>query len=229
MTAHTAASHHRIGIRAYGAFILRLRLARSTIAAAHAWAFPSLKGKGEKAICSWDEDAITLAVEAGRDCLRSVAEPRVSALTLASTTAPFSDLQNAVIAASALRLGREVSCTDASGSTRVGLGALNRDFESRSGDRLLIAAERRVARPGSSQEMTYGSGAAALLVGQGELVAAYLGSHTVSTPFVDHYRESTPKYDYYWEERWIRDEGVAKIVPSAVQQLLSKLDCHPPA
>ena len=56
------------GITSYAAYIPRLRMARSSIAAAHAWAMPGLKaaGKGERAFCSWDEDAITMSVDAVR-------------------------------------------------------------------------------------------------------------------------------------------------------------------
>ncbi|MGQ3031459.1 MAG: hypothetical protein ACT60Q_24215, partial [Ferrovibrionaceae bacterium] len=74
-------------------------MSRAAIADAHAWALPGLKaqGKGERALCSWDEDAITLAVAAARDCLRDNGRSRPTALSLASTTAPFADLLNAAI------------------------------------------------------------------------------------------------------------------------------------
>ncbi len=39
--------------------------------------------------------------------------------------------------------------------------------------------------------------------------------------FVDHYRASDRQYDYGWEERWIRDEGYARIVPEAVKGLFA--------
>ena len=85
------------GISAHGAYVPRLRLARSAIAAAHQWSDPSFKGKGkgERAIANWDEDAITMAVEAARDCLAHGAAPgpeasaSLDALYLASTTLPF--------------------------------------------------------------------------------------------------------------------------------------------
>ncbi|NMG55498.1 3-oxoacyl-[acyl-carrier-protein] synthase III C-terminal domain-containing protein [Aromatoleum aromaticum] len=40
--------------------------------------------------------------------------------------------------------------------------------------------------------------------------------------FVDHFRATEAKYDYVWEERWIRDEGYAKIVPEAVVAALNE-------
>ena len=78
-----------VGIRSFGAFIPRRRLQRAAIAAAHAWAFPGLKGqaRGERSMCGWDEDVITMAVEAGRDCLAGAPAP--AGLSLASTTAPY--------------------------------------------------------------------------------------------------------------------------------------------
>ena len=216
-----------IGIQSYGAYIPRRRLSRAAIAEAHAWAFPSLKamGKGEKSFCSWDEDVITQAVEAGRDCLLGVDASTVGSVQLASTTAPYADLQNASLISAALSLGSSVHCADSAGSTRAGLSALIQACNSASEQaRLVIASERRLAKPGSAQEMTYGSGAAAALIGSGDgLIARFLGARAHSVPFVDHFRQSGERYDYGWEERWVRDEGISKIVPATVRALLSEI------
>lgn len=214
------------GIASYGAHIPRLRISRAAIADAHAWALPGLKGaaKGERALCSWDEDAITLAVAAARDAVRNNGRPQPAALTLASTTAPFADLQNAVIVASALNLPTSTQCSDLAGSTRAGLSALAQALESGAeGDALVVAADRRSAKPGSTQEMQFGAGAAAIQVGEDASLAKYLGRESVSHLFVDHFRATGEKHDYYWEERWIRDEGVAKVIPSTVKRLLAKI------
>jgi 3-hydroxy-3-methylglutaryl CoA synthase len=203
---------------------------RSVIAAAHAWALPSLKSfaKGEKAFCGWDEDSITMAVEAGRDCVRRPGAERESivSLSFASTTAPYADLQNASIVGAALRLPAARSSADLGGSVRAGLSALGDALqELMTGDKLIIASDKRSGKPGSAQEMLYGAGAAALRVGQGDdVIARFLGRNTVTVPFVDHFRQSGEKFDYFWEERWIRDEGVSKIVPGAVAGLLKRLD-----
>jgi 3-hydroxy-3-methylglutaryl CoA synthase len=216
-----------IGIKSFGAYLPARRISRAVIAEAHAWAFPSLKalGKGEKTLCGWDEDVITMAVEAGRDCLRGV-ESAVTTLDLASTTAPYADLQNAVLAGYALRLSSSTACADHGGSTRAGLAALARVCNTNHQcDRLVIAADKRRAKPGSAQEFSYGSGGGALLVGEGtDQIARFLGSVAVSLPFVDHFRHEGEKFDYFWEERWIRDEGVAKIIPNAVTTLVKRLD-----
>ena len=93
------------GILAYGAYVPRLRLRRQTIADAIAWVNPGLKAqaKGERAICDWDEDSLTMAVEAARDCrIDSLGAP--DSLALASTTLPFADRDNAAVVVEALEL-----------------------------------------------------------------------------------------------------------------------------
>lgn len=218
-------SRSSVGIRSYGVFVPRLRIARAAIAEAHAWALPGLKGlgRGERALCSWDEDAITMAVQAARDCLASPSIPKPADVVLASTTAPFTDLQNASIVCSALRLGADVVSQDVGGSTRAGLRALADALENGCDERLVIASDRRHAKPGSAQELTYGAGGAALLTGTKDLLARYLGRRSVAAPLVDHFRQAGERYDYFWEERWIRDEGVSRLVPPAIKALLAEL------
>ena len=77
------------GIVAFGAYIPRRRLQRKAIAEAHGWFAPGLAGlaKGERAMANWDEDAITMAVEAARDALTERSRENLSALRFASTTA----------------------------------------------------------------------------------------------------------------------------------------------
>ena len=73
------------GILSYGAYIPRLRLSRRAIADANGWLNPALKaqGKGERAICNWDEDPVTMAVEAARDALAGIDRADVEALRFA--------------------------------------------------------------------------------------------------------------------------------------------------
>ena len=93
-----------IGITSYGAYIPRLRLDRMSIFQAMGWFAPAIAmvAQGERSMCNWDEDAVTLAVEACRDCLKGRDKRALDAVYLASTTLPFSDRQNAGIVAAAL-------------------------------------------------------------------------------------------------------------------------------
>src|SRR5260370_5024362 len=105
------------GITAWGTYIPRPRLERSAIASAHQWVAPSLKGlaKGRRAYCSWDEDIVTMAVEAARNCLPKLNRKTVREVRLASTTAPSADLQSSAIVSAALRLEHEVRVLDFGG------------------------------------------------------------------------------------------------------------------
>jgi len=116
-----------VGIAAWGAYAPRLRLSRKAAATANAWVAPNLmaKGKGERAMANWDEDALTMAVEAARDALGPGDDRgHVDSLWFASTTAPFSDRLNAGIVSSALTLEKTISAADVTGSQRCGLTAL---------------------------------------------------------------------------------------------------------
>src|SRR3972149_2818678 len=108
---------NEVGILSFGAYIPRLRLQRKAIAAANSWFNPGLRGlaKGERAMANWDEDAVTMAVEAARDCLAGFDHRAVASLYLASTTHPFDDRQNASIAAGALHLRPALRSLDAGG------------------------------------------------------------------------------------------------------------------
>ena len=74
-----------IGIHAYGGYVPQLRLERSAIAGAHAWFNPALKGlgKGQRAMANWDEDSVTMALEAARDCLGTAAVTDLGAVYFA--------------------------------------------------------------------------------------------------------------------------------------------------
>lgn len=220
------------GITAYGAYIPRLRLQRKAMAQANAWFAPNLMGaaKGERAMANFDEDALTMAVEAGRDCLPA-ADPIadrafVDAAYFASTTMPFSDRQNAGIAAQALNLPQAISSFDITSSQRAGTSALIAALDAVKSGRvkapLVVAGEKRKARAASAQEMAIGDAAAAFTLGGTNVIAKFLGAHSLSIDFVDHFRGADEDYDYNWEERWIRDEGYSKIVPAAIKGLFEK-------
>lgn len=207
------------GILSFGGYVPTFRITRQAIAQAIAWAAPSATGQqGERSFANWDEDSITLAVEAARNCLTGLPQA-VDHLQLASTTFPFADRSNSGVIADALQLAGNVNTEDLGGSRRAATSALARLGRTGQGGptTLLLAADCRETRPGSPQEMQYGHGAAALLLGEGQPVALIRGVASVHEDLVDSYRAADADYDYALEERWIREEGYNKIVPRAVQ------------
>ncbi len=221
-----------VGILSFGAYLPRNRLQRSEVASVHGWFNPGLKGlgRGERTIANWDEDSITMALEAARDCLSGHDRSGLAALLMASTSFPFQDRQNAGVVTDALNLDSAMLTLDLASSQRAGSSALLAALKmapAAGGAVLVTAAEKRHTRAASPQEMTYGDGAAAILVGEGEGVARLIGAHTEAVDFVDHFRGEDGKFDYAWEERWVREEGYNKIAPTAINALLEKTGVAP--
>jgi 3-hydroxy-3-methylglutaryl CoA synthase len=219
-----------IGITHYGGYIPKLRLSRMQVMQAMGWFAPGIMmvAQGERSVCNWDEDALSMAVEATRDCLKGANKASVDALYLSSTTLPYADRQNAGIAKTALNLRDAVLTADFTSSLKSGTTALVAALDALAGgDRknvLVTASDKRETKGAYFYELWFGDGAASLLLGSDNVLAEYKGSYSVSHDFVDHFRGAGLKYDYMWEERWVRDEGYSKIIPEVVHGLLDKLD-----
>ena len=216
-----------IGITGYGGYVPRLRLDRKAVVEANAWYAPQFvgKGKGTRSMANWDEDSITLAVAAARDCLGPEADrSRISSVYLASSTLPFAERLNAGVVCEALTLRDDIDAVDLVGSQRAALSAVTEAVSkagSRPGDVLVLAADNRKTRAASSQELDFGDAAAALTLGSDKVIAEYLGASTLSVDFVDRFRQAGEDIDYHWEERWVRDEGIGKMMPKVVAAALA--------
>ena len=216
-----------VGISACGAYVPRLRLSREEVAAAHAWVNPALRSfaRAERSVCGWDEDAITMAVEAARGSLAGRDRSTIGRAYLGSTTAPYADRLNAGVVSGALGLREDVAAFDVGGSVRAGTSALLAAFDAAAtseDDVLCIAADRRKAAAATQQELVIGHAAAALVVGRGPGIARLLGRASLTVDFVGHFRAPDREFDYHWEERWVRDEGYLKLVPRLAHDLLAK-------
>ena len=213
-----------VGILSAGIYVPRRRLQRSAIFAANSCFAPGLKraAKGQKAVANWDEDAITMAVEAARNCLATLDREGIESVALASTTLPFADRSNAGIVKEALNLADATGAADTTGSRRAATSGLINALGGTK-TQLCIASDNRKAKPASPAEMSYGDGAAAVLIGEGDTIANYIGGRSVTIDFVDQYRASGVDFDYAWESRFARDEGYQKILGVALIDALAAL------
>jgi hydroxymethylglutaryl-CoA synthase len=216
------------GIISSGVYVPRYRLKRMTIFGSMGWINPAniLLARGEKAVANQDEDSLTMATEASIDCLRGFDRSRIDGLYFASTTLPYLERQNSGIINLALNLREDVRSSDFSGSLKSGTSALVCALEGvgSGGMRqvLVCAADCRLGKMGSPQEMIFGDGSAAFLVGNEGAIAEFKGSYSLTYDFVDHYRGAKTAFDRQWEDRWIRDQGYDEFVPRAINGLLQK-------
>lgn len=216
-----------IGITSYGVHIPRYRLSRKTISEAVGWLSPGA-APGEKAVANYDEDSLTMAAAAGMDCLKGANQAGVDGLYFASTTFPYRERQSAAIIATALDLRHDIRTADFADSLKAGTGAILSAHDSIKGEGagsiLLCASDCRLGKPGSSQEVAFGDGAAALLLGSDGVIASLEGSYSVSYDFPDYRRSEGDKFVRTVEDRFIREEGYAKFIPEAVSGLLRKYE-----
>ncbi len=199
-----------VGIRSYGCYVPRARLALAAIA--EAWGRGDGGGGGtaarrERSVALHDEDALTMAVEAGAEALIGIEAKSVGALYFASSSSPFGEKQAADVVAAALDLRSEVITADFTGSTRAFSAALRAACDAvRAGscrNVLVVATEMRQAEPGSGLEPLVGDAAAAMLISADDLVAQ-----------VEHMVSASDEFTPVWRlagDRFLRmdDEKVA--------------------
>ncbi len=222
-----------VGITSYGAYIPRYRLQRQAIFQAMGWYAPFTAGiaKGERSVCNYDEDSITLAANAAMNCLAGLDAGKIDALFVGSTTLPYIERMNASIVSGALDLKGDVGTSDVTGGLKAGttamLSALDAVAAGRAKQSLACMSECRLGKPGGALEHLFGDAGAAFLFGSENVIAEFLGSHSVSYDFADQRRMNGDKFVRMWEERWVRDAGVSKILPEAVMGAAQKLGVMP--
>lgn len=215
------------GILRYGAYIPYFRLPRSGISAA----WQGRSGKGEKAVANHDEDSLTLAVEAARDCLDGFERNRVDGLFFVSTTSPYREKQGAAFIASVLGLKPELLTADLSHCLRSGLTALELAHAyadtGRAQSILVIFSDTRTAHPGSPMEPWLGDGAAAFLVGNGDPGVRWESFHSLSHEMMDIWRTEEDRFVHSWEDRWVKQHGLLEMTCRATEQILQRADLSP--
>ncbi len=211
-----------VGIASYGAYIPWHRMERGTIA--KAWGGFAMPG--EKAIASYDQDSLTLAVEAARDCLAGLDSSKVDGLLFATTTAPYKEKQCSSIMAMPLDMRRDIRTADITTSIRSGTTALALALDSiKAGSAnsiLVTAADCRLGAPGGFLEQSLGDGAASLLLGNKDVIAKITASYSISDELAGNYRHYNDIFVRSWEDRMVLDEGYSKLMPEVIAGVMKK-------
>jgi hydroxymethylglutaryl-CoA synthase len=220
-----------VGLISCGAYIPTYRLDRKV--AAQSWGRTAIGG--ERAVVNNDEDSLTMAVQAARNCLGQdrVKAERVDGLLYASTTAPYAEKMSASLIAAVLDMRSDIVTADFAQSLRAGTGALKSALDTvKSGSAatmLVTAADSRLAYPKSDMEQDFGDGAAAALVGSGKenLVAVFEGSYSLCNEMMDVWRNPEDQYVKTWENRFIMTEGYSKQLGRAISGIMKKYNLKP--
>jgi hypothetical protein len=214
-----------IGIVSYGGYIPRLRLDRMSIYQQIGWLAPAvvMVAQGERSMCNWDEDSLTMAVAAARDCLRGLDKKQVNALYLASTTLPFADRLNAGIVGHGPQPARGHRTADFTSTQKAGTTACSPPWRRATANGCWSPPPTGARpRPGRSTRCGLATAPPRSCSGPGRdrrVPGRPFGLVRLCQPL----SRGRPAFDYTWEERWMRDEGYAKIIPQAVNGCSDKL------
>src|SRR5262245_51282629 len=105
-------SRESAGIVRYGSYVPYFRLQRATMGA----------GKGGRAVAGFDEDSVSMAVEAARDAVRGGVA--VDTILFATTSPAYGEKLDTATIQAALDLPETVASLELGGSTRMGLASL---------------------------------------------------------------------------------------------------------
>ncbi|RMG98442.1 MAG: hydroxymethylglutaryl-CoA synthase family protein [Chloroflexi bacterium] len=220
-----------IGIVDFGMYIPHYRVSRAEIG--EAWKLEQAKPLliGERAVAGYDEDSLTMAVEAAWHALEGHDPAAVDGLLFASTTPPFAEKSSAAVIAAACDTA--VSRTlDITTSLRAGTAALGLGLDmlrAHSAEQVLVTiADMRRPEPGTLLDAISGDGAAAFLLGRGENVLAELvGAFHLSDPVIDTWRRSDDRYLQTDDEAFTNQVGYFSLVQQAVKGLLAETAVDP--
>jgi len=217
----------QVGIVRYGAYIPIHRMQKKVLG--RIWG--SDGGRGEKAVANWDEDSLTMAVEACVDSLRGYDRSRVGGIFFASTTPPFSEKQSASLIRKVLDLGINCHSVDIANSIRggtLGLRMAMDGVKAGSAENILVtAADLRIPAPDSALESEFGDGAAAFVIGQEDLIATIDSHQSISSEFIDTWRRDKDVYSQRWEDRFVLTEGYQRFMVMAIKEFFRKRGTSP--
>lgn len=211
-----------VGITSYGAYVPLWRLKKEAM---------DKDLKGEKPICNFDEDSVTMAVAAAIDCLKGVDREKVDGLLFASTTPPYREKGVAAIVAAGADLRRDIVTADFNSSLKAGTSALKfaaDAVKAGSAKQIMVtAADRRQGAPLSAFDRSSGDGAAALLVGNSNVIASLEASYSVSDEIMDVWRADNDTFLRNSLERFSEVEGYANVTSKAISGVLKESKLAP--
>lgn len=205
------------GITRYGSYVPYFRVTCEAIGA----------GVGLRAVASYDEDAVSMAVEAARDAVRDGAAP--DALVFATTSPPYAEKLNASTIHDALGLPATLRSIELGASPRMGLGALLLGLDiAAAGQRTLVAAaDVVVGAPGGSRESRGGDAAVAFATGpDDEACAVCIARASATLELLDSWRLPGERFVHQWEERF-GASVLAPVLQDTVTRALRSAEIEP--
>ncbi|MBD3227442.1 MAG: hypothetical protein GF329_04565 [Candidatus Lokiarchaeota archaeon] len=216
-----------VGIKSWGTYLPNYKLPREKIG--DAWDFPKIPGT--KSVANYDEDSITMAVEAGLECLKGIDLDSIDGLFFASTTAPYAEKLNASFLTTVLDLNEDILTNDFMGTTRASTTALRVAYDTiKAGNAkniLITTADKRNPVPVSMYEYGMGDAAAALLVSEDDTLASIEGYHSINKNTVGPYRRAKDEYVRTFEIKVETKLNYTGTMVEALKGVMEKFELGP--
>jgi len=206
-----------VGIVRYGSYIPYFRIQRAALGA----------GKGERAVASYDEDSVSMAVEAARDAVRGGVA--VDAVLFATTSPAYAEKLDAATIQAALDLPESIASIGLGGSTRMGMAGLLLGLDLAEAGRsvLVCASDLVTGLPGGPRESQGGDGAVAFVTGRDrDSIARVLGRASSTIEILDVWRLPEERFPRQWEERFTADT-MAPVIGETVKRALTAAKVEP--
>ncbi|WP_085993060.1 OB-fold domain-containing protein [Oceanobacillus senegalensis] len=205
------------GILSYGAYIPYNRLKRSKLK--DFFGISALKG--EKAVAGFDEDVVSMGVEAGFDSLNGLDEKKIDTVYFATTNGPYDEKSSISTITKALDLRENVRGIESAHSLRAGTSSLLQALDQEK-QTLVVTADCQVGAPSGANEQLFGDGAVSFITGSGDdVIARLVDSITIQDEILGQWRSNGQEFEKSWEERFFSTVFTTS-VKSAVSQVLEK-------
>ncbi|MBI1729838.1 hypothetical protein HY229_03475 [Candidatus Acetothermia bacterium] len=206
-------------IAGIGVYVPRYRIEASEINSA--WARPG--GRGRKAVAEFDEDALTMGIQAAHHALThaGVAGNKLDSISFASVSSGYAEYSLAAQSTQVLGALVSANVADFGLSTRAVTSALQAGLDGvhskRISHALVIASDKLIAQPGSSFEPNYAAGAGALILAQRGF-AKIEGTAAATSGFVGLSRREGAFHGLI-DERFVMQHGFLEAAQAAVMRL----------
>ncbi|HSX18809.1 MAG TPA: hydroxymethylglutaryl-CoA synthase [Candidatus Saccharimonadales bacterium] len=223
------------GIVSYGTYIPRLRLKVEDIATfwgKDAEGIEKSLGIAEKAVASVDEDAVTMAIEAGQQAIQraNISPQKIQAVIMGSESHPYAVKPSSTIVGEALGIGPKYQALDTEFACKAATAALELvsglTKTGRYAYGLVIGSDTAQSKPGDALEYTAASAAAAFILDSKDAIAQIYEFTSYSSNTPDFWRRDGQKYPSHGG-RFTGEPAYFNHVLSASRQLLEKLNAKP--
>lgn len=206
----------KCGIVGYGVYIPRFRIKSEEYV--KVWGVFAAPGIREKAVAGFDEDPITMTVEASINAINcaGINAANINCVYFASSYPPYAEKLMSSTISTAIGVSSNIATSDFTSSTKAGtaamLAALDFVASGRGDFALVVAADSPYADFKDFIEHRLGSGAAAFIIGKDDLIAFIDGFYSVSMEFLgERFRKS--------REKFLRDLTIRSYVKYALNKI----------